>query len=81
MRDRRAADRAEVRTIHCRVCFEQVELDPARMEDLGGRTFIECLACRNLVRLRRGDLRKAVVVSTRSTDEGAAGDPGEGASH
>jgi len=41
------------------------------MERLGGRTFIECGACRNLIWVRRSDLRHAVLAGPR---DGAGSD-------
>jgi hypothetical protein len=43
----------------CRECTEPLELDQQRMQRLGGRTFIECESCLNLIWIRRRDLRDA----------------------
>jgi hypothetical protein len=59
MRERRQADAGQPRFIACRECFEPLELDQERMQRLGGRTFIECGACRNLIWIRRSDIRHA----------------------
>jgi len=61
VRARRRADAEQVRSIACRECLSPLELAPERMERLGGRTFIECGACRNLIWVRRSDLRRAVL--------------------
>jgi hypothetical protein len=67
MKERRIRT-GEPRWIPCRACGEAIVLDPERMERLAGRTYIECGSCRNLIWIRRGDLRAAVPV--------AAGRPG-----
>jgi len=46
--------------IPCRQCAEPVELDPARIERLAGKPFIECVWCHHLVYVRRTDLRAAL---------------------
>jgi hypothetical protein len=61
MRERRQQT-GEARWIPCRACGEAIVLDPDRMERLAGRTFIECGSCRNLIWIRRGDLRSAIPV-------------------
>ena len=33
-------------------------LDQSRIQRLGGRSFIECEACRNLIWIRRGDMHR-----------------------
>jgi hypothetical protein len=52
----------EPRWIPCRACGEAIVLNPERMERLAGRTYIECGSCRNLIWIRRGDLRAAMPV-------------------
>ena len=52
----------DARWIPCRACGEAIVLDPERMERLAGRTYIECGSCRNLIWIRRGDLRAAIPV-------------------
>jgi hypothetical protein len=62
MKERRRHDSDEPRWIPCRACGEPLVLDPARMERLGGRIFIECGSCRDLIWIRRSDLREAMPV-------------------
>jgi hypothetical protein len=59
---RRRADTDQSRFILCLECFKPVELDAERMQRLGGRTFIECASCRNLIWIRGGDLRRALTI-------------------
>ena len=61
MKERRHR-REEPRWIPCRACGEAIVLAPERMERLAGRTYIECGSCRNLIWIRRGDLRAAIPV-------------------
>jgi hypothetical protein len=45
--------------IPCRECAEPLDLDPARIERIAGRAFIECPSCANLIWVRRTDVRQA----------------------
>lgn len=47
-------------------------LDPSRMQRLGGRSFIECLACRNLIWIRRGDVRRSQPIPADRLADGEA---------
>ena len=47
-------------------------LDPSKMQRLGGRSFIECQACRNLIWIRRGDMHRLLKPTTDGPADGAA---------
>jgi len=60
VRERRLAGRERVGFILCRECLEPLVLDRSRIQRLGGRSFIQCEACKNFVWIRRGDMAHAL---------------------
>jgi hypothetical protein len=54
----------------CRECLEPLVLDRSRIQRLGGRSFIECEACKNFILIRRGDLNR--ILETPVADDAPA---------
>jgi hypothetical protein len=71
VRERRGRDDDRTGFILCRECLEPLVLDPSKIQRLGGRSFIECQACKNLIWIRRGDMHRLL-------KPGAADAPADG---